>query len=208
MITSTIDELEVRWPNDLRLQAFHESHVDCYPVDTEKKEGRDFKSEILPILQKLNSLDRYSHAEARRTLGHTLAFNLPGSSFFPLKSYMNGFDLLGEYTRVVSFGAHVFDPSDGRELVRIAPHCASFLQVLRARSTANSLRLIQVTFSSVNHIENALRELMECAPDLQELCLAFKSSPDPSANALVERFFGAQADLSRGWQCRSALRCA
>lgn len=190
-IASVNDEDEFRWPNDLRLQP-HRDRDRCDYRSVGAYNDINVRKEALSVLQKLNSLNRQSHAVARRVLGYSLVFRLPEWSASPHKSYMDGFNLLGNYTRLLAFRDSECHRSQTDEQ---ASYRDRFLHALQ--TTPTSLRDLRVSFRRARDIHPTLKNLMECAPNLEELsiiCYETYESPDDPVERLLQAGY-----FSFGW---------
>ncbi len=162
---------EVKWPDDLRFQVHRDHHAPRYDMD-DSKYKRDPRSIVLSVLQTLNSLNKFSHSWTRPVLGYSLAFRSAWptmSSSTPLigaaDSYKGGFDLLGRFTRELSFGAFACN-----WITLWGEHFP-----LALARTEGSIHLLRFRFDNANS-ESTFRAVMEYAPSLVELNITDSSS--------------------------------
>lgn len=185
VVKNAKDELERRWPNDLRLQAYRDWHVWYKDFLKAHMREEDFTLGILLVLRKLNLLNKFAHTCASRVLGHSVVVHVPSSPWL-LNVLSRDIGSLGDdYTRVLDFCCDTGYPrhSSG-EILSVRGH---FLEVLQGQT--RSLRILQFSFSDkkTRSVENTLKVLLDSAPYLEELCVFCRSG---ATVGMVKVLFG------------------
>ncbi|KLO05530.1 hypothetical protein SCHPADRAFT_933583 [Schizopora paradoxa] len=192
-IASANDAHSIRWPGDLRNEPYRTCYVHGKEEALMKYTNNEGRPILLNFLQTINSLDRRAHSVVRRILGYALAFdfNSPNSE---AKSYMDGFHLLGGYTRtlVVRDRFSKGCPFDLNKHMDVLGHHASFFGALAQKATF--LRILQLTFDDAHNVGMTLAFLLRCVPSLEELCLKFETQT-ASIN-MAEIIFGLGVNIS------------